>query len=62
MISETRYILMPPGKDVIDMLDELIDYGFQDEGEAKKAAFFGSKYAPASAVMKVMVYVEEVTK
>lgn len=62
MISETRYILLPPGGGVIDMLDELIDYGFLDEEEAKKAGFFGAKFAPASSVMKVTVYVEEVTK
>ncbi len=60
MISETRYILTNPGSTEADLLDELIDFGFLDESEAKKAGFFGAKHAPASEVMRVTVHVEKV--
>lgn len=60
MISETRYILVHPDVDEGRFLDELTGFGFQDESEAREAAFFGADLAPSARMMKVTAYIEEV--
>lgn len=60
MKRTTRYILVNPGSSELDLMDEMIGFGFTDLEEAGRAGSIGGKYTTVSGLMKVTVTIEEI--